>query len=68
MKILVSCSLETLLKREKERGNRFAGSAEASLKYLYPKDGYDLRIDSGKTDAASTAEKIMDFLQDRQKS
>ena len=68
VKILVSCSLEILLKRERERGNRFAGSAEASLKYLYPKDGYDLRIDSGKTDAASTAEKIMDFLQDRQKS
>jgi chloramphenicol 3-O phosphotransferase len=68
VKVLVSCSLEILLKRERERGNRFAGSAEASLKYLYPKDGYDLRIDSGKTDAASSAEKIMDFLQDRQKS
>ena len=68
VKILVSCSLETLLKREKERGNRFAGSAEASLKYLYPKKGYDLRIDSGKTDAASSAERIIDFLQDRQKS
>ena len=62
VKILVSCSLETLLKREKERGNRFAGSAEASLKYLYPKEGYDLRIDSGTTDAASSAAKIMDFL------
>ena len=62
VKILVSCSLETLLKRERERGNRFAGSAEASLKYLYPKEGYDLRIDSGKTDAASSAAKIMDFL------
>ena len=68
VKVLVSCSLEILLKRERERGNRFAGSAEASLKYLYPKDEYDLRIDSGKTDAASSAEKIMDFLQDRQKS
>ena len=68
VKILVSCSLETLLKREKERGHRFAGSAEASLKYLYPKKGYDLRIDSGKTDAASSAERIIDFLQDRQKS
>jgi len=62
VKVLVSCSLETLLKRERERGNRFAGSAEASLKYLYPKEGYDLRIDSGTTDAASSAAKIMDFL------
>ena len=62
LKIQVSCSLETLLKRERERGNRFAGSAEASLKYLYPKEGYDLRIDSGTTNAASSAAKIMDFL------
>ena len=62
VKIQVSCSLETLLKRERERGNRFAGSAEASLKYLYPKEGYDLRIDSGTTNAASSAAKIMDFL------
>ena len=68
VKILVSCSLEILLKRERERGNRFAGSAEASLKYLYPKKGYDLRIDSGTTDAASSAERIMDFLQDRHKT
>ena len=65
VKILVSCSLEILLKRERERGNRCAGSAEASLKYLYPKKGYDLRIDSGETDAASSAERIIDFLQNK---
>ncbi len=60
--VLVTCSLETLLRRERERGNRFAGSAEASLKYLYPKEGYGLRIDSGETGPAEAAEKILEVL------
>ena len=63
--VLVTCSLETLLKREKERGNRFAGTAEASFQYLYPKDGYDLRIDSGETGPAASAEKIMEKLREQ---
>ena len=46
--VLITCSLETLRKREAFRGDRFPGSAEASLQYLYPKDGYDLYIDSGR--------------------
>ena len=62
VKVLVACSVETLRKREKERGNRFAGSAETSLKYLYPKDGYDLRIDSEKTGPAASADRIMDTV------
>ena len=62
VEVLVSCSLETLRKREKERGNRFPGSAETSLRYLYPADGYDLRIDSGKTGPAASAERILAFL------
>ena len=57
--VLVTCSLETLRKREKERGNRFEGSAEASLRYLYPKEGYDLRIDNDHADPAASAEKIL---------
>ena len=62
VRVLVTCSLEILRKREKERGNRFAGSAETSLQYLYPKEGYDLRVDSGETQPAVSAEKIMEFL------
>ena len=62
--VLVTCSLETLRKREKERGNRFIGSAEASYQYLYPKEGYDLRIDSGELPPAASADKIMDFLRE----
>ena len=60
--VLVTCSLETLKKREKERGNRFIGSAEASYQYLYPKEGYDLRINSGGMSPEASAEKILDFL------
>ena len=42
----VSCSAEELLRREQARGNRHEGSALASLEYLYPKDGYDLTVDT----------------------
>ena len=59
LRVLVNCSLETLRKREKERGNRYPGSAEASFRYLYPKDGYDLEINSGETGPAVSAERIM---------
>lgn len=48
MKVLVTCSLEILRKREKDRGNRCVGSAEASLQYLFPKDGYDILVDTGE--------------------
>ena len=60
--ILVTCSLETLRKREKERGNRFAGTAEASYRYLYPREGYDLRIDSGETGPEDAAERILALI------
>ena len=45
--------------REKARGDRCPGSAEVSLRYLWPKDGYDLCIDNGKVSAADNAEKIL---------
>ena len=60
--VRVSCSLETLQRREKERGNRFPGSAEASLKYLYPKEGYDLEINSEEKDPKTAAETIKNHI------
>ena len=60
--ILVTCPLETLKKREQERGDRFAGSAEASWKYLYPREGYDLRIDSDKMEPPNAAKAILEIL------
>ncbi len=60
--VLVTCRLETLRRRERERGNRFAGTAEASFQYLYPREGYDLRIDSEESEPAASAERIIETL------
>ena len=57
--VLVSCDVETLRRREGERGDRCAGSAEASLQYLYPKTGYDLCVDNSEASPAALAEKII---------
>ncbi len=60
--VLVSCVVETLRRREIERGDRCAGSAEASLQYLYPKTGYDLCVDSSEASPAALAEMIINSL------
>ena len=61
-KVLVNCDPELLLKRESERGDRFIGSAEASYKFLFPKDGYDLIIDSGNETAKDAADRIFNIF------
>ena len=53
--IRVSCPLEVLREREAARGNRCPGSAEASAAYLFPKDGYDLTVDTYGMTAADNA-------------
>lgn len=60
--VLVRCDVETLRRRETERGDRCAGSAEASLQYLYPKTGYDLCVDSSEASPAVLAEEIVNSL------
>ena len=60
--VLVSCDVETLRRREAERGDRCAGSAEASLQYLYPKTGYDLCVDSSQASPVALAEEIVSSL------
>ena len=44
--VKVTCPLSVLQERECARKNRCPGSAEASYIYLYPKDGYDLTVDT----------------------
>ena len=56
----VSCPLEVLLKREFERQNRCIGSAESSYTYLYPKEGYDLTVDTSVLTSEECAAKIFD--------
>ena len=60
--VKVFCDPEILRQREKARGDRCPGSAEASMKYLWPKDGYDLCIDNGKISASENAETILGRL------
>ena len=52
------CPVEILREREKARGNRCPGSAEASLMYLFPKDGYDFAVDTNSMTTAECARKI----------
>ena len=60
--VLVRCDVETLRRREAERGDRCVGSAEASGQYLYPKTGYDLCVDSSEASPEALAEEIIGAL------
>lgn len=42
----VTCPLEELRRREKERGDRTAGQAERQLAELHPQDTYDLTVNT----------------------
>ncbi|MBQ3461484.1 MAG: AAA family ATPase [Solobacterium sp.] len=53
--VRISCPLRLLRERELARGNRHPGSAEASEEYLFPKNGYDLTVDTGSKSPAENA-------------
>ncbi|MBO4847931.1 MAG: GNAT family N-acetyltransferase [Clostridia bacterium] len=54
----VTCDPEVLKSREAARGDRRSGTADSSLEYLYPKDGYGMEIDTGVSSPAECAEAI----------
>ena len=56
----VTCPLEIIQKREQERKDRCLGSAEASYTYLYPKEGYDLTVDTHFMTTLECANKIFE--------
>lgn len=60
--IRVSCPRDVLQAREAARGDRCPGSAEASDAYLFPKDGYDLTVNTQAASAAECAERIVEFI------
>ena len=62
MRVRTDCPLDVLIEREKARGDRCPGSAEASLAYLYPKDGYDLTVDTGRLSPGEAAAAVRDEL------
>ena len=51
----ITCPMAILQERERIRGDRCAGSAEASAEYLFPKDGYDLTVDTGSRSPSENA-------------
>ena len=58
----VMCPLDILLQRECARKNRCLGSAESSYTYLYPKDEYDLSVDTSVMTPAECSVKIFEAL------
>lgn len=62
IKVQVTCPLNELEKREKERKNRCIGSAKASCEYLYPQKGYDLTLNTFELSQKECAEKICELL------
>ncbi len=62
IKVKAECPLSELEKRERDRGDRCKGSAKASYEYLYPKDGYDVTVDTLNLTAEECAERIWGLL------
>ena len=58
----VTCPLNVLLQREYARKNRCLGSAESSYTYLFPKDEYDLTVDTSIMTPAECSAKIYGAL------
>lgn len=55
----VTCPPDVLTERENARSNRCPGSAEASYRYLFPQDGYDITVDTHRTSAEVCAMQIL---------
>lgn len=60
--IRVTCPREVLQAREAARGNRCPGSAEASEAYLFPKEGYDLTVDTHAMSGPECAELVCQYV------
>ena len=58
--VRVTCPLPLLRERELARGDRHPGSAEASEAYLFPREGYDLVVDTGTRSPAENSMRIFD--------
>lgn len=61
--VKVYCPLEELKHREIERGDRGIGSAEGNYNLLYPKDDYDIVVDTYKNTSEECADMIINLLE-----
>lgn len=59
--VRVYCPLEELKRREIERGDRDIGSAEGNFNLLYPRDEYDIVVDTYKNTADECADMIINL-------
>lgn len=62
IKVQMKCPLNELKRREIERKNRCVGSAEASYEYLYPKEGYDLTLNTLELSLEECSKRICELL------
>lgn len=56
----VTCPLEELRRREKDRGG-YIGYCESQIPYLVPQDTYDITIDTSKNDCADKIIELLDY-------
>lgn len=56
----VTCPIEELRRREKERGDREIGQAESQLMELNPRDTYDITVDTFSSSLEDCAKRIID--------
>ena len=60
--VKVSCSLEELRHREKNRSDRQIGLAESQIETLFSNDKYDIVVDTSIDTADECADKIIELL------
>ena len=65
--VLVTCPLEELRRREKERGDRTIGQAEEQLLELMPQSMYDITVDTYTNTSEECADKIIEMSDDIEK-
>ena len=58
----VTCPLEELRRREKERGDRQVGQGESQLAWISPQGAYDIIVDTYKNSSEECADKIIELL------
>ena len=60
--VRVTCPVSVLNERERQRGDRRPGSAEASAQYLYPQAGYDGSVDTHLSSTEACVDQILRLL------
>ena len=58
----VTCPIDELRRREKERGDRGIGQGESQLAILDPQDTYDIMVDTYNNSKEECADKIIELL------